>query len=710
MTVVDTVTQLPHIPENFSVVEGAFAAHLPGYEPRKPQQAMASAIEVALADSRSLYVQAGCGTGKSLGGMVPALLQALHQKTRLIVATATKALQEQYANSDIPFLQEHSGIPFTWALVKGRSNYTCQVKLNSDDMEHDATAQAVKAELAADEEHSGDREHFGVQIDDLAWRKLSSGSSECPGKSQCPFGEVCYAEKAKKKGNESDLVITNQAMLATDLVIREKTRSENSDGIAMLGDYGIVLLDEGHEWPEIVANTLGNEFTPRGVPFLLRDALSFVSLHGGNGDDENPAAAAMQQRVDECSKIMNQLDELALPLVGEALTQSWFVDHYGPFADLNDLLKSVYLDLRGVKVRNDVDRQQGKLKLLLTRIENTLKVLEELLFSEDHERVRWVDGYKVREEDHWRLKVAPVDVAPFLTKMLWEETPTIVMSATLSAGKDRNGNADFGYIKRTSGLEDAGTVDVGTPFDLPKQARMFVPAPTQPSPKEYGAWSGYAIRTTLELVDAAKGGALLLYTSRKAMEAAHEDLKDRLEDRGLTVLMQGDGRSNKELAKIFKADTHSVLFALKSFFVGVDVPGDACRLVIVDKLPFPVPSDPIFQARALAEERAGRRSFSTLSIPMMTLSLEQAVGRLIRTKTDKGVVAILDSRLTSTPYGRGIVTALPNFPVTTKISDVQEFYGGQTTSDRPESTLADLAAGPQATVGEVTTAWKNGLR
>jgi ATP-dependent DNA helicase DinG len=184
----------------------------------------------------------------------------------------------------------------------------------------------------------------------------------------------------------------------------------------------------------------------------------------------------------------------------------------------------------------------------------------------------------------------------------------------------------------------------------------------------------YSLINTLRLIDAAKGGALLLFTSRKAMKEAYENMAELLGDKGYTTLMQGDGRTNKELARIFKEDTHSVLFALKTFFVGVDVPGDACRLVVIDKLPFPVPSDPIFAARSLKEEREGRRSFNSLSIPIMILTLEQGIGRLIRSKTDRGVVAVMDSRLSSTPYGRQIVTALPDFPVTTSMDDIERFF------------------------------------
>jgi ATP-dependent DNA helicase DinG len=654
-------------PTTWDEVEVNFAKELPGYEPRKPQQIMATAIEEAMIEGRHLLCQAGCGTGKSLGGVTPMLLQALAQDTRVVVATATKALQEQYANKDIPFLQEKSGIDFTWALVKGRSNYACQAKLNSDDNERNPIAQAVKDELSLDESHDGDREHFSTEISDQDWSKLSSSSNECPGKSECPFGAVCFAEKIKERGKQVDLVITNQAMLMTDLVIREKTEGSENGPVAMLGDYGMVLFDEGHELPEYAGNALGNDFNGRGMGLLAKDCATFAAI---NGED-------MQHRSDKMAEIIKSLSGLLVPLGGNALTLSWFVENFGLFADLMDLLKSMRLDIQSVKIEGDSDKGNAKKKMLLTRISNAMGTLEEMLLSEDADRVRWVEANEFRGETYWKIRVAPVQVGPWLKRNLWDKTPSVVMSATLSAGKNRDGSKDFTYIQRTLGLWDASSVDVGTPFDFGQQALMYVPAPNVPTPKDRNAWMSWSIGATLELIDAAKGGALLLFTSRKAMKEAHEALAERLDDRGLTVLMQGDGRTNKELARIFKEDEHSVLFALKSFFVGVDVPGEACRLVIIDKMPFPVPTDPIFAARSLAEERAGRKPFSSLAIPMMTLTLEQGVGRLIRTKRDRGVVALMDSRLSSTPYGRSIVSALPDFPVSTQLADVREFYNGK---------------------------------
>lgn len=663
-TTIDTFTAGPR---TWADVEVNLARELPGYEPRIPQQVLALGIQEAMTEGAHLLAQAGCGTGKSIGGVVPMILAAKEQGTRVVVATATKALQEQYAVKDLPFLQEKSGIDFTWALVKGRSNYVCQAKLAGDDMERHPVAEAIREELELAEDHDGDREHFDTEIDDLSWMKLSSSSNECPGKSECPFGAICYAEKIKETGQQVDVVITNQAMLMTDVAIREKTRDREQGPVAMLGDYEMVLFDEGHELPEYAMNALGNDITGTGLALTVRDAISFASLHGTD----------LSRRAEEMSVISDKLSQLLVPLGGEAVTLNWFVENYEPFAEVMELLKMLRLDLQSLEIRSNADKENARRKILLTRTANALATLEELLMSEDADRVRWIETYEVRGELRWRMKVAPVQVGPWLSANLWRYVKAVVMSATLSAGVNRDGSKDFSYIQRTLGLHGSRTVDVGTPFDFGKQALMFVPGKEVPNPKDRQAWMAWNFGATLELIDMAKGGALLLFTSRAAMKASYETLSESLENRGLTALMQGDGRTNKELARVFKEDEHSVLFALKSFFVGVDIPGNACRLVIIDKMPFPVPTDPIFAARSLAEERAGRRPFSTLSIPMMTLTLEQGVGRLIRTRDDRGVVAIMDSRLSSTPYGRSIVNALPDFPVATKLSQVREFYDGK---------------------------------
>lgn len=655
----------PELPENWTEVEANIARHLTGYEPRPQQQLLARSIEKAVQGGSHLLAQAGCGTGKSIGGTMPMILAGVQQGKRVVVATMTKALQEQYAGKDLPFMENFSGVPFTWALLKGRSNYVCLAKLNSEDAERLEATKMIREELKANPEHSGDFEHFSTSIEGKEIAQLSTSSAECPSDS-CPLKNMCFAENAKKEARKADVVITNTAMLMTDAQVQSLTAGREQGPVEMLGGYDLLLVDEAHELPEVAASSLGTEFTAQGVATFARDAITWSALQGQD----------IGETADFLTNTLKVLGPVAMNAAGKSVNQAWFVNNYEPFWDVAEAAKAVLTKVLAISCTRDKENQETRRKMLKVRGENIVRNIENMLMAKDHEQVRWIETYDVRGETRWRVRTSPVDVAPFLKEWVWDAVDSaVLMSATLTSGKDRDGSKDFTYMKRALGLWDAESIDVGTPFNFSEQALMFVPDPKQPNPKtDYGRWMNYSITSTLRLIDAAKGGALLLFTSRTAMKAAYENMADLLQDRGYTTLMQGDGRTNKELARIFKEDTHSVLFALKTFFVGVDVPGDACRLVVIDKMPFPVPTDPIFAARSLKEEREGRSSFNSLSIPMMILTLEQGIGRLIRTKTDRGVVAVMDSRLSGTPYGRRIVSALPDFPVTTEVNDVEKFF------------------------------------
>jgi ATP-dependent DNA helicase DinG len=663
MTIAEPETD---IPATFADFEVNLAKYLPGYEARPQQQLLARSIEVAIAEGAHVFAQAGCGTGKSIGGTVPMILAAIRDGRRIVVATATKALQEQYASKDMPFLEEKSGVPFTWALLKGRSNYVCRAKLASDEAQLLEATEMVKRELDADPDHTGDFEHFTTAVEDMEMKKLSTGADECPGR-ECPFFSVCFAERAKDAAREATVVITNTAMYMTDRVILSKTAHRESGPVEMLGPHDLVLFDEAHELPEIAANNLGYEFTAQGIAMFAKDAQTWATLQGADVSD----------RFETIGAALRALEPIVMSMDKQSVNLAWFAENFGPFMDVRDEVEALRTVITKTRAERDTDRQELKRKMLLVRSQNIISNLETMVSAPDHEQVRWVESYEThRGERRWRMKTSPVDISPFMNEWVWTQVGTaVLMSATLTSGTDENGAKDFTYMKRALGLWGAQTVDVGTPFDLNKQALMFVPGPKVADPKSnYGGWLTISSVLTQEMIRASKGGALLLFTSNRAMDEAHGNLGPWLEEEGYTVLKQKDGRTNKALAKIFKEDTHSVLFAMKSFFVGVDIPGNACRLVIVDKLPFPVPTDPVFAAKSLKEENEGRFSFESLSVPMMILTLEQALGRLIRTKTDRGVVAVLDSRLTSKKYGRSIVTALPDFPVTTELAKVKEFF------------------------------------
>jgi ATP-dependent DNA helicase DinG len=647
-------TSVPEPIRTFAQAEQVLASTLPGYESRPQQQALAAFVEQTLANKGHGLAEAGCGVGKSLGSMIPAILSG----KRTVVVTATLALMSQYATTDIPFLAEHLGVPFTWSLLKGRSNYFCEAKAaNPTDRVSPDQVAMMRAELEANPEHTGDRDDFTTPVTKEEFSQLSSTSVECPGKRECPFGEICFAERAKKKAAASQIIITNAAMLMTDLKVREAT-----DGLAsMLGEYDALIIDEAHELEEIATSQLEETFRPASVAKLVKEVENFTAMQSG-------VAKAGPRVLDAMNAVA---DTLPVAKVGDKtrLGLSFFLDHADAYIAMTDALRALMDDVMETTIERDEKKANARRGILVSRISNQIRRYQMLVTAEEADLVRWVEAEKDSRSNLVKvLHFAPINVGPFLGEWLWSQVPAVLVSATLSVG----GNFDF--IKARLGLTEATTLNAGTPFDYSTQAMLFVPDPKMPSPKNSGAWMTYSNTATMELIDAAGGGALLLFTSRTAMAAAYEDLAPRLADRGFTTLCQGVTGTNKEIAKTFKSDVHSVLFALKSFFTGVDIPGEACRLVCINKLPFAVPTDPVFQARCDQIKRRGGSDFNELSIPAMTLTLTQGFGRLIRTATDKGVVAILDSRLSSTGYGRRIVGALPDCPATTNLGAVREFY------------------------------------
>lgn len=646
--------------KTFAEAEQVLAESLPGYESRPQQQALAVAVEQALAegtlqDPIVLLAEAGCGTGKSLGLMIPALLA----KRRTVVATATKALQEQYAAKDVPFLQENLGIDFRWALLKGRSNYVCLAKVQDvQNLAANPWMADVLTELRDNPDHDGDIEHLATDIPEGKAYLATISSVDCPGASECPFGQQCLSQAAKARAAKADLVITNTAMLMTDLVVREA-----SDGVAsLLGSYEAVIIDEAHETEEWATNALSVEMRPRGIEQLIAQATNWSGAQGADLPEADTATDALDVAWSTLSSFTGTKEAVRL-------AHSWWIANGDAWADLSEALGALDKALYNVQITGgDVKKEGARRQIIRKRIANTIVKIERLLLDSDDATVRWVDTTKTaRVGEVLTLHTAPVHVGNFLASTLWSQVSVAILaSATMSVG------GSFAFISERLGIEAPKTIDVGTPFDYATQARTFLPDRSQPSPKARDAWMRYSSETTMDLVEASGGAALLLFTSRAAMQASHRVLAPRLARMGHTVLMQGEA-PNADLARRFKEDTSSVLFALRSFFTGVDFSGDTLRLVVIDKLPFPVPTEPVFAARAEQVKARGGSDFSGLSVPIMTLILTQAFGRLIRSKTDSGVVAILDSRLTSTPWGAKIARSLPPAPVVTDLKAAQAF-------------------------------------
>lgn len=632
--------------ETFEQAEVALAATLPGYESRPQQQALARAVEESLASGEHLIAEAGCGTGKSFGYLIPAILSG----KRVIVSTATKALQDQVAFGDLPFLQANLGVEFTAAILKGRSNYLC---LNKALAAEGVTSLATILRAAEREGFTGERDDLGVDIPDTDWWKVSADSDDCSALGCKNEPEGCFAEQARRRAREAQIVVVNHALLFTDLMVKVVTNGNGS----MLGEYDAVILDEAHEAEEYASNTLGFTLRQGGIIHLVTQARNLARILDGDLQDEGAevltAATALWEalepgrlRARQFAASFDQWDRLARAL-------------YTLSAGVDALRRSA--EAAGLEKRH---------ALLARRADGMAARFANLITAEHDELVRWVEEETRRGGDRQKvIKSAPIEVGPYLAEHLWSSTTAILTSATM---KERN---TFDYISGRLGLTDYLGLDVGTPFSFSEQSVLYVPDVRYPAPAgaSRSAWESRSFVTMIDLIKASQGRALLLFTSVAQMRAAHAFIAPKVP---YTCYIQGQAAmSRQQIVDGFKADTHSVLFGTRSFFTGVDFQGDTLSLVVMDKLPFPVPTEPVTEARCEAIKARGGNDFSDYVMPVMALTLKQGFGRLIRHRSDRGVVAILDPRLRSKGYGKQILNSLPEARRTEVLAEVEGFFG-----------------------------------
>ncbi len=667
----------PATPATFAEAQDVLAARLPGYTRRPQQMALAEKIEQAIKAGSHGLLQASTGTGKSLALLIPGILSG----QRVVVATSTKALQNQYATTDLPFLQEHLGVPFGWAVLKGRANYPCLAKASAIEAPSPVQAQVIeRMKAASTPEEILDREDF-PELNAEDWRPFSMTASECPGSKNCPFAKQCFAERAKGRAADASIVITNTALLMMDLLLRQQT----NDAVAMLGEIDMIFVDEAHNLPDAATSALEDTMNQNALLRLARDMEAYLTETRGN----EKSAAAITERTEEfwaglddryASEIRRgHRDGNPLPL-----HQVVIVRELAPA--ITAIHRAINAAREEIKAyRADTDRQKIARSRLLTRSASWMMRLENFLTEPESKTVRWAERetttFRGKSETRMVLRSAPISVGPFLRDAMWDKFPVLLSSATLTSGTRRDGSPDFDFIAYQLGLsltqDEVVTFDAGTPFDYKRQSLLYTPGKEAPEPtgESARAWRVFAQSATAELVRKSGGGALLLFTSNLAMREAHQTLAPQFESMGLTVLSQGEAPAGT-LVQRFKADGNAVLFGLKAFFEGVDIPTRALRLVVIDKLPFAVPTDLLWQARG---EEINRRyndtwaSFNKMAVPNMILILTQAFGRLIRHADDIGVVAILDPRLVTKKYGSRIISALPPATLTHDIKTASAF-------------------------------------
>jgi ATP-dependent DNA helicase DinG len=649
--------------QTFADAEERLAATLDGYQSRPQQQALAAGVEAAIATGGTLIAEAGCGTGKSLAISIPAILSG----RRAVISTATKALQDQVALKDLPFLAENLGVPFKHALLKGRSNYLCLAQMASEG-DSVTNIEAIRSQ-AAEPGFSGEREDLDVEVSNRDWIDLTVSGEECPGAKSCPFGSECFAEKAKAKAQEANLVVVNHALLLTDLKVRLVTEGYGS----MLGSFDTLLVDEAHELEDYAVNVFSERISEAGLINLTGEARNFARKFQTGDESATDAGDAVLGAMTEAWGILET----------GRLRPATIMENEDAWANLAIALNSfaeavAAIDL-GMVPAELIEKATGRKRVITSRAQRLAAVVVDLVTAGASDLVRWVEDEESRRGKVNRvIKSAPIDVSGILGPALFGQgehadpdasQATVLVSATLAV------DGRFDYVAGRLGIEDFESLNVGTPFDFDTQCRLYIPRSIpEPAKHTREAWAALATQETYELVTASSGRALLLFTSRKQMDDAYEALAPRLTDAlGVRCYKQGQ-EPNKALAAKFKAEVNSVLFATKSFFTGVDFPGECLSLVVIDKLPFPVPTEPMTEARQELIDSRGGNSFGEYIIPVMSLTLAQGFGRLIRTVTDTGVVAILDPRLLTKGYGSKIRRSLPPAPVVENLSEVESFF------------------------------------
>lgn len=649
----------------FAEAEERLAQTLPGYESRPQQQALARAVEQAFIDNAKvgkepgeipthLIAQAGCGTGKSLGYGIPSILLG----RRVIVSVTTKALQDQLSEKDIPFLQENLGVDFRWAVLKGRSNYFCPERALdiADECEPGIVAAMIQASKA--DGFIGERDSFDFEISDKTWAKVHADSDECSSRN-CSQAATCFAQRARARAAEATLVIVNHALFFTDLQIRELT-----DGyVTMLGEYDFVVFDEAHEVESVATDSLGATITEQSFVSLVTEVRNFAERYA---DDADVVSESHPQLLGAAKVLFERLETGRLRMASVLKIQNEFVA-------INEAMRAFRKGVLAIKLEGVDGSVYTRLKQrrdsLLKRTDNLAQKIEAIIAADFAEVVRWVEEERRQFRGEWTtrkvLRSAPIDVGPYLRALLFSQTPTILTSATLEV------KGDFDYIAGRLGIDDFSGLDVGTPFDFGTQALTYVPRHL-PEPKgdQVRNWETQVVEEIIDLCKASDGRALILFTSTKHMREAYEACHHRMP---YNVFMQGQ-MPQKRLIEEFKSDTHSVLFATRSYFTGVDVQGDSLSLVAIAKMPFPVPTEPMTEARCEIIKANGGNDFSDYTIPVMSLILQQGYGRAIRHRNDRAVVAILDPRLVTKGYGKQILKDLPPAPLATNIEEVQAFF------------------------------------
>lgn len=624
--------------------DGPFARVVGGFAVREAQQEMADAVATALADGSRLVVEAGTGTGKTFAYLVPALLA----QRRVLVSTGTRSLQDQLFHRDIPRVLDALRSPVRVALLKGRSNYLCPYRLQASLDDGRFATREIVADL-----HRIARWATGTQSGDIAelaavpeaapaWAFATSTADNCLG-SDCPFFDKCPVQLARQRAQEADLVVVNHHLLFADAALRDNGFGE------ILPSADAVIVDEAHQVAEIASQFFGNQLSSRQLIELARDTTLESARDAADQGGLQKGAAALEKAV---------LD-FRLALGEQPRRAAWTEARRG--AGNLDAAVHTLRDALGATVQQLAVAAERSTALARCheRAVELAGVVERLTGDAPDGQVHWFETY----QRSFMIRMTPLSVAePFRQLVYGRQAAWIFTSATLAVGED------FHHFTDELGLDDARTLRLESPFDFSRQAVFYVPEdmPEPASP----AYTRAVIDAAVPVLEASRGRAFLLFTSHRALQEAARLLEGRLP---YPLLVQGTLGRN-ELLERFRACGNAILLGTGSFWEGIDVRGEALSLVVIDKLPFASPGDPVLQARTDAMKAQGRNPFAEFQLPQAVIALKQGAGRLIRDVTDTGVLMVCDPRLLSKGYGRMFLDSLPPMRRTRKLDVVRDFF------------------------------------
>jgi ATP-dependent DNA helicase DinG len=649
------------------------------FEHRSGQYAMAKEIEQCLADRRHLIVEAGTGTGKTLAYLLPALRRAREQKQRIIISTGTKNLQEQLYFKDIPFLESLLG-PLKVCYMKGRANYICKQKLYAlrdspllSGLEEVSQFHSILQWERTTE--TGDR----AEVDDLPensalWHKLDARSEVCLGQS-CPNWEQCFITSMRRKALESDIVIVNHHLFFADLSIKQQAAGAPDAGI--LPEAAAVIFDEAHELEDIASQYFGIALSNARFDELARDTESLLRAKSVSTSAIESATQTIRER--------SKLFFASLPAGPSDLGRLEFIDRLDFLEARGDAYLGALNALQRLEGELERLREVDEAPGLRKRTADIRHHLKFLLESTDPNTVFWIErratsglrnaarnardsATSIPQSFSTHLLATPIDVSTLLAETLFTHYPSVVLTSATLAVATQDGTPSFDHLKKRLGIPFPKELVVPSHFDYAQQALLYLP-PGMPPPRDPGFLPQAAekIRRVLEIT---RGRAFCLFTSHAQMRELHDRLLTQLP---YQLLIQGSAPRHV-LLRQFRETPNAVLFGTSSFWQGIDVQGEQLSCVIIDKLPFAVPSDPIMKARTDAITAAGGNAFNDLQVPQAVIALKQGFGRLIRSLSDRGVLMLLDPRIRTTRYGATFLDSLPPYRRTDDITEVERFF------------------------------------